>query len=62
MGILENYSKMEVLKIGILKNCLRMKFLKIIWELFLQNYIWKLQFLKIGILKKLFKNGSFENG
>ena len=47
MRILENYLKMEVLKIGILKNYLRMEFLKIKFE----NW-------NFG---KLFENGNFEN-
>ena len=32
MRILENYLKMEVLKIEILKNCLRMEFFKKLFE------------------------------
>ena len=37
MRILENYLKIEVLKIGILKNYLRMKFLKIKFENYLKT-------------------------
>ena len=77
---MENYLKMEVLKIGILNNCLRMEFFKKIkfedWnfgKLFenetIDNYIWKLEFLRIiwefkfenWNFGKLFENESFEN-
>ena len=48
---------MEVLKIEILKNCLRMEFKK--------KIIWELNFLKIKFVNrnfgKLFENWSFEN-
>ena len=47
MRILENYLKIEVLKIKILKNCLRMEVLKIKFE--------------NGNFGKLFENGSFAN-
>ena len=47
MEILENYSKMEVLKIIILNNCLRIEFLKIKFE------SWN--------FGKLFENKSFDS-
>ena len=58
---IENYLKIEVLKIGILKNYLKIKVLKIgIFE----NYL-RMKFLKIKFenwnFKKLFENESFKN-
>ena len=47
IGILKNYLKIKVLKIGIFENYLRMKFLKIKFE------NWN--------FKKLFENESFKN-
>ena len=45
--ILENYLRMEVLKIGVLKFFLKIEFLKIKFE--------------YGYFGKLFENESFEN-
>ena len=52
MGILENYLKMEILKIGILENYLRMRFLKN-WNFGKLNF-------EMGVLTIKFENWNFE--